>query len=261
MRLSKTERAASAENAWLNMLQVLYGPTGHLSAFKGYTGTHKEQAHKFKAYVGRICDAIREKRKSNPALVTPWDEEVALFDREIAGKEVARDATAARNLLLVENAAALQRAEGRMGLLPPPAQVSASMQVADTTIQALNNDGNLERAVGHIVEARTPARTSSTHLGNGKRRAPTDRRNDQNTAFAALSDFATSMASTMARATEQRALAATAVVQNVTATETPTKTIAKLTNHMNATTNPDLKRRYQQAIDDENEKVLAQFNV
>ena len=243
------------------MLQVLYGPAGHMSEYKGYTGTNKEQARKFKAYVGRICIAIREKRKTNPALVTPWDEEVALFDREIAGKEVSHEATAARNLLQAENAAALQRGEARMGLLPPPAQASASMQVADTTIQAINNDGNLERAVGQIAEARTPARMPSTHLGNGRRIALTDRRNDQNTAFAALSDFATSMASTMARATEQRALAATAVVQNVAATETPTKKIVRLTNLMNAATDSATKKRYKKAVDNENDKVFAEYNV
>ncbi len=59
--------------------------------------------------------------------MTPWDDEVALFDREIAAKQVSDNAKAAKKRTQEANTAAYQRAETRMGLVPPPAQILANL--------------------------------------------------------------------------------------------------------------------------------------
>ncbi len=102
----------------------------------------------------------------------------------------------------------------------------------------------MERVVAETAERRTPSRTPPTHLGNGRVRAFTDRRNDQITAFAALSEFATAVVGKMALATKQRKLATTAVVHNVAVTESPTKKIVRLTILRDAASDSNTKNRY-----------------
>jgi hypothetical protein len=266
--------SVAASNAWCSILNLLYGSTGHLSAHEGYTGKLSDQAHKFKAYVKRLCEHIT-KNKLTLDNQDQWDLEIKAFADEAAKNQSQAATNAQLNLQREADRATWHRVEDRFGLNPPPYVVPANSNRSDRPADSENGTGPSASADNHQGSAAAPLevldndqslvaavaeKSPKNRLGAG--RIQWDRANSHGHAFAMANSLMVQFSENLMAATARRNANAQNAAPADPMVASPSKKAARL-NYFLHNTNPSPagKEELENAIRLERGNALAIYKT